>query len=69
MRFARERIDTVEPKVLNFEESSLELSLIHISSLKMMRLQPKVDAIKRKYANLKVTDPKRSEMNLSLIHI
>jgi len=27
------------------------------SSLKMMRLQPKVDAIKRKYANLKVTDP------------
>jgi hypothetical protein len=24
LRFARERIDTVEPKVLNFEESSLE---------------------------------------------
>ncbi|HEY1903251.1 MAG TPA: membrane protein insertase YidC [Terracidiphilus sp.] len=33
------------------------------SSLKMMRIQPKVDAIKRKYANLKVSDPKRAEMN------
>ena len=37
------------------------------SSLKMMRLQPKVDAIKRKYANLKVTDPKRSEMNTEMM--
>ena len=33
------------------------------SSLKMMRIQPKVEAIKRKYANLKATDPKRAEMN------
>jgi YidC/Oxa1 family membrane protein insertase len=33
------------------------------SSLKMMRLQPKVDAIKKKYAHLKVSDPKRAEMN------
>jgi YidC/Oxa1 family membrane protein insertase len=33
------------------------------SSLKMMRIQPKVDAIKKKYANLKATDPKRAEMN------
>ena len=33
------------------------------SSLKMMRIQPKVDAIKRKYAHLKVSDPKRAEMN------
>jgi YidC/Oxa1 family membrane protein insertase len=33
------------------------------SSLKMMRIQPKVDAIKKKYANLKVSDPKRAEMN------
>ena len=33
------------------------------SSLKMMRIQPKVDAIKRKYANLKMNDPKRAEMN------
>jgi YidC/Oxa1 family membrane protein insertase len=37
------------------------------SSLKMMRLQPKVDAIKRKYANLKVTDPKRAEMNTEMM--
>ncbi len=32
------------------------------SSLKMMRIQPKMDAIKRKYANLKMNDPKRVEM-------
>ena len=37
------------------------------SSLKMMRIQPKVDAIKRKYANLKVSDPKRSEMNTEMM--
>ncbi len=33
------------------------------SSLKMQRIQPKMDAIKRKYAHLKATDPKRAEMN------
>jgi YidC/Oxa1 family membrane protein insertase len=33
------------------------------SSLKMMRIQPKVEAIKKKYAHLKVSDPKRAEMN------
>ena len=33
------------------------------SSLKMQRIQPKLDAIKRKYANLKATDPRRAEMN------
>jgi YidC/Oxa1 family membrane protein insertase len=32
------------------------------SSLKMMRLQPKLDAIKHRYANLKANDPKRMEM-------
>ncbi len=37
------------------------------SSLKMMRIQPKVDAIKRKYANLKVSDPKRAEMNTEMM--
>ena len=33
------------------------------SSLKMQRIQPKLDAIKRKYAHLPVTDPKRADMN------
>jgi YidC/Oxa1 family membrane protein insertase len=33
------------------------------SSLKMMRIQPKVEAIKKRYAHLKATDPKRAEMN------
>jgi YidC/Oxa1 family membrane protein insertase len=37
------------------------------SQLKMMRIQPKVDAIKRRYANLKVTDPKRNEMNAEMM--
>lgn len=37
------------------------------SSLKMMRIQPKVEAIKRKYANLKATDPKRAEMNAEMM--
>ncbi len=33
------------------------------SSLKMQRVQPKLDAIKKRYAGLKATDPKRAEMN------
>ncbi len=37
------------------------------SSLKMMRIQPKVDALKRKYAHLKVSDPKRAEMNTEMM--
>jgi len=37
------------------------------SQLKMMRIQPKVDAIKRRYANLKVSDPNRSEMNAEMM--
>lgn len=37
------------------------------SSLKMMRIQPRVDAIKRKYANYKVNDPKRAEMNTEMM--
>ncbi|WP_348262433.1 membrane protein insertase YidC [Telmatobacter sp. DSM 110680] len=32
------------------------------SSLKMMRIQPRLDGIKKKYANLKINDPKRAEM-------
>ena len=37
------------------------------SSLKMMRIQPKVDALKRKYANFKINDPKRAEMNAEMM--
>ncbi len=37
------------------------------SSLKMMRIQPKVEAIKKRYANFKVNDPKRSEMNTEMM--
>jgi YidC/Oxa1 family membrane protein insertase len=37
------------------------------SSLKMMRIQPKVDALKQRYAHLKATDPKRAEMNTEMM--
>ncbi len=37
------------------------------SSLKMMRIQPKVNAIKKRYANLKMNDPKKSEMNTEVM--
>jgi len=37
------------------------------SSLKMMRIQPKVDAIKKRYVHLKMNDPKRQEMNTEMM--
>lgn len=37
------------------------------SSLKMMRIQHKIEALKRKYAHLKATDPKRAEMNTEMM--
>jgi len=37
------------------------------SSLKMMRIQPKVDGIKKRFAHLKANDPKRSEMNAEMM--
>jgi YidC/Oxa1 family membrane protein insertase len=37
------------------------------SSLKMMRLQPKVQALKQRYAHLKINDPKRAEMNVEMM--
>jgi YidC/Oxa1 family membrane protein insertase len=37
------------------------------SSLKMMRIQPKVEALKKRYAHLKTTDPKRAEMNTEMM--
>jgi YidC/Oxa1 family membrane protein insertase len=37
------------------------------SSLKMMRIQPKVESLKKKYAHLKINDPKRAEMNAEMM--
>ncbi len=37
------------------------------SSLKTMRIQPKIDAIKKRYANLKMNDPKKQEMNTEMM--
>ena len=39
------------------------------SSLKMMRIQPKVEAIKQRYKNLKATDPKKAEMNSEMMEL
>ena len=39
------------------------------SSLKMMRIQPKVEAIKKRYAHLKMNDPKRAEMNAEMMEL
>lgn len=39
------------------------------SSLKMMRIQPRLDALKKKYANLKMNDPKRMEMQSEQVAI
>jgi YidC/Oxa1 family membrane protein insertase len=39
------------------------------SSLRMMRIQPKVEAIKKRYANLKINDPKRNEMNAEMMQL
>lgn len=37
------------------------------SSLKMMRVQPRVNALKKRYAHLKINDPKRAEMNAEMM--
>jgi YidC/Oxa1 family membrane protein insertase len=39
------------------------------SGLKMQRIQPQMDAIKKKYAHLKVTDPKRADMNGEIMQL
>jgi YidC/Oxa1 family membrane protein insertase len=39
------------------------------SSLKMMRVQPKVEAIKARYKHLKATDPKRADMNTEMMEL
>ena len=39
------------------------------SSLKMARLQPKVEAIKQRYGNLKPTDPRRADMQAETMEL
>jgi YidC/Oxa1 family membrane protein insertase len=39
------------------------------SALKMQRIQPQMDAIKARYKNLKVTDPKRNDMNAEIMQV
>lgn len=37
------------------------------SSLKMMRIQPKAEALKKRYAHLKLNDQKRAEINAEMV--
>jgi YidC/Oxa1 family membrane protein insertase len=39
------------------------------SSMKMMRIQPKVEALKKRYAHLKINDPKKAEMNTEMMQL
>jgi YidC/Oxa1 family membrane protein insertase len=39
------------------------------SSLKMMRIQPKVEALKKRFSHLKINDPKRAEMNTEMMQL
>ncbi len=39
------------------------------TSLKTARIQPKVEAIKKRYAHLKMNDPKRTEMNAEIMDL
>ncbi|RRA48355.1 membrane protein insertase YidC [Acidipila sp. EB88] len=39
------------------------------SSMKMQRIQPQMDAIKKRYAQYKATDPKRQEMNQEIFKV
>lgn len=39
------------------------------SSLKMQRIQPQMDAIKARYKGMKVTDPKKTEMNAEIMQL
>ncbi len=39
------------------------------SGLKMQRIQPEMDTIKARYKSLKVTDPKRNEMNAEIMEL
>ncbi|MGD0730771.1 MAG: membrane protein insertase YidC [Terracidiphilus sp.] len=39
------------------------------SSLKMARLQPKIEALKKRYAHLKMNDPKKAEMNTEMMEL
>jgi YidC/Oxa1 family membrane protein insertase len=39
------------------------------SALKMQRIQPQMDAIKARFASLKMTDPKRNDMNAEIMQL
>lgn len=54
--------------VLNMAMLPTRLQMMK-SSLKMQRIQPKMDAVKAKYRNLKLNDPKRQQMNAEIMEL
>ena len=54
--------------VINLLMLPFRIKTMH-SALQMQRIQPQMDAIKEKYKKLKVTDPKRNEMNAEIMKL
>ncbi len=54
--------------IINFILLPLRIQTMK-SGLKMQRIQPQMDTIKAKYKNLKVTDPKRNDMNAEIMQL
>ncbi len=54
--------------LINLAMLPFRIKTMH-SALKMQRIQPQMDAIKKKYAGLKVTDPKRNDMNAEIMQL
>jgi YidC/Oxa1 family membrane protein insertase len=46
----------------------IRVNMMH-AGLKMQRIQPQMDAIKAKYKNLKITDPKRNDMQTEIMQL
>lgn len=54
--------------IINVVQLPLRLKTMR-SSIKMMRIQPQMDAIKEKYKKYKINDPKRNEMNMEIMKL
>ena len=54
--------------IINIVQLPLRIKTMR-SSIKMMRIQPQMDAIKERYKKYKINDPKRNEMNSEIMKL
>jgi YidC/Oxa1 family membrane protein insertase len=54
--------------IINIVQLPLRIKTMR-SSIKMMRIQPQMDAIKERYKKYKINDPKRNEMNAEIMKL